>query len=494
MKKTFYLTKKVMQGLLTGIVPILMVFIFGMESKISRTFLQQDIPVTNKQVEVEDNSQWSEPERIPIDLDDRIPTEPDIVAVDDKLYMVFQTYKNGYIAPHDVWMISLRGGEWSTPDRIAKTSWTTNGSRIAVADGDDGQMLHLIWWDKPAEQEYSHENLPFSGAVSEIWYANKDRGGWSAPDKLFEGNHFTPAVFLPVISESDGRMFGMFRAGIDDIADGRPSVFLLRIDGDSRAMSRPIIAGGGSETQLALMDDRKLLFAYRGAKFQWAKEHFKSDLRGIFLKRSQDGGETWSEPYVIDRGEFAHSSTANPGLIIDGKEKAHLFWRQDTTGDDKPDNLAHAWSEDGEIWSDLVLLEDALQKNKGAIRYYDAAATPQGHVHVVYVLSREDGDSGSRIYHTIWDETAWNTPEPVFDIAEVGRPVLAFDDATSRLHLVFRAVDEPVSSRTGLLDLYDVYDNTVIPKNYSTDLVTAWEWEQVAAWKWYHATFGDLEN
>lgn len=126
--------------------------------------------------------------------------------------------------------------------------------------------------------------------------------------------------------------------------------------------------------------------------------------RGMRYSRSLDGGETWSEPYLID-GVFN-----NGAIVAPGNGEVHLAW-SGTWGNR---HEFHMWSADrGATWS-------RVGQSTPAGGYYGLpsfATDSAGRVHISHVTGLE----GTPLVHQVWDGHVWSAPLPLVQ-AEKGSP------------------------------------------------------------------------
>ncbi|TVQ01195.1 MAG: exo-alpha-sialidase [Balneolaceae bacterium] len=424
------------------------------------------------------NTGWSAPFQIPIEIGERAPHGADIAIGKQGLYMTFQVYTPGVYQPHDVWLITFKNGTWQAPVLIRETSFTADGSKVAVSDRNLDDNIHLVWWDKRSEEPYNAENLFSEDTISEIWHIYKNNGEWSEPLKLFEGNHFTPKLTKPVFGENSASLYFTYYAGVEIANDGIPSLFLAHGKEEEWQTTGPIVTGGGAEASLVQLNSDNIIVVFNAPGFEWIKDNFDSDWRGILLKISKDQGNTWNDPYLIYRKNWEHTVTANPRLIRDPSGQLHLFWRQDTTGDNQPDRLVHTRSIDGLNWSEIELPEIHSTPNSSVLKY-DIAVSSEGNIHIVSETWTED--DSFRLMHSIWNGMNWSTNEVLFDGNDMRNPVIAFDNSENQLHLVFQAQDSKVNDQEGVKEWMDF-------KTIQSD-EHRFGYDRLSGWNWYHAVF-----
>jgi hypothetical protein len=124
---------------------------------------------------------------------------------------------------------------------------------------------------------------------------------------------------------------------------------------------------------------------------------------------SLDGGHTWSTPFTIDRfveGSNHNLTTASPKMIVQG-QTVHVIWAAGSLP-----YRNHRFSTDaGRTWSAPVQIFGELHGQA-----FDGLAVDRaGRVHFFGQIRYPMG-----IYHAYWDQNRWSTPSLVYLIAEEG--------------------------------------------------------------------------
>jgi hypothetical protein len=152
--------------------------------------------------------------------------------------------------------------------------------------------------------------------------------------------------------------------------------------------------------------------------------------RGVYLVRSQDRGETWTEPtQVFDGAEAGFDLVGTPALLVTANGHIHLLWKRQsipTEGPSQPLSLYHAWSEDaGRTFSQPELVVE------GPVTWHEIIADGEGNLHRLW--QRSDAPS------TLWDQVSvdgarsWEVPQQL--PIDGGRPTVTLDPV-GRPHLM----------------------------------------------------------
>ena len=152
--------------------------------------------------------------------------------------------------------------------------------------------------------------------------------------------------------------------------------------------------------------------------------------RGVYLIKTQDEGEAWSEPMqVFDGAEAGFDLVGSPILLVTANGHIHVQWKRQsipTDGASQPLSLYHAWSEDaGRTFSEPELVVEA------PVTWHEIVADGEGNLHRLW--QRSDASL------TLWDQVSvdgghsWQIPQQL--PADGGHPTVALDPV-GQLHLV----------------------------------------------------------
>lgn len=408
-------------------------------------------------ISVTDSASWSEPLSIPLDLKNRNPIGPKIFQSQGSIYSTYQTISENTF-PKDVWVIKNRSAGWSYPQKVAETSLTLTGSRIAVTEEDGREVYHLIWSDQPSDSEYDFKKPPAFKAPNYILYSNhNDKSeSWSLPDTLYCSPQRVLTFSPDLISKKESLYFVFSAFDSTDTQNSGYKNFLM-IRKKNHWMSPIAVATFGGDADMEILDDGTFIYSYIRPDTAWVQKNLQPDVNSVFVKKSSDGGKTWNESLIQRSGR---TPAYGPNIEVDGSGKVHLFWQQDTDGNRRANDLAHSWSANGgDKWTDTEMIIKSSEVNSGFIQSYDVVATNTGMIHLLFVAKDGMGSSTGRMYHAYWNGNSWNTSGPLFDFSRLSQFSLAYDESRKQIHLVFMA----------------------IPNNQ----------DQEALWRLYHSVFQD---
>ena len=142
--------------------------------------------------------------------------------------------------------------------------------------------------------------------------------------------------------------------------------------------------------------------------------------RGIYIIRSSDGGQTWSEPaQIFNAIDAGWQMVDKPELAISGDNTLHLIWTRDSiTGNGGPIGLYYARSADGSAWTDpaeVVRQPIWMAKLQGSSDLV---------LHRIWMSMGLDGQMGTDLYHNTSSDNGenWNQATNLTKIGEIPGP------------------------------------------------------------------------
>lgn len=322
-------------------------------------------------------------------------------------------------------------------DRVADNpliAWEIGGGDIGRPPGrfaflyprgavDARDRLHLFWAE-PRVLGSSIDGNAWAGLVpAAIWTATYDAAsGWTTPRQLpLETNE--PRWWRT--GEADNLGDATLEQGIG-LPSRRPrsSLPYLALGRDGSWQPTTLPATGVYATVVS--DRDRIIVAYAAADSVWATSPANpthEDANSVFVRRSTDGGTTWSAPALVQRGG---TTPAHEVQVLLGKQgEFHLLWIQATPAGAA---IRHVVSRDGVRWPGPDDLPAPGLRNMRAV--IDACGKVQ--------LVVEDWSAGvgrTQLVAATWDRR-WSAPvrlyphleamQPDLRISDNGGPVLAF--------------------------------------------------------------------
>ena len=383
---------------------------------------------------------WTDPAPIPIELENQTPWHPQAVFRNDTLFLAFETHAvhgpEKYLA-QDVYVMQYHNGSWSIPVNVSRSSASSAHPRLALTGAGPVAALHLIWGEQ-VTPESRLAGPPRPIAPDAVFYAAFKNGSWTRPRSLFQINKRSIQFPYRLIRDGESSLHFIFSA--PDPINKIHQIFYIQKQKNTDTWSIPGHIGSGFDPDLIRLEDNRLLMVYTRADSAWARRVRGRDVNSIFVKRSVDGGVTWSKDFLVQRSgsEPAYS----PHLATDGKGNVHLFWQQDVDGDRWPDTICHAYSADDTTWTAAKELLDTEKLTEGYPISFEMTGTPDGNIHAIITWGKGPGSFSSELFYTWWDGTRWQRLQPLFNFQLTGLPRLLYDEGGDRLHLLFRAGTE----------------------------------------------------
>ena len=153
-------------------------------------------------------------------------------------------------------------------------------------------------------------------------------------------------------------------------------------------------------------DDRGRLHAV------W-EEGGEGETYGLFLyyARSEDGGQTWSAPFELDRQDERFSGEYGPdyaNVATVGADQVHIVWYGAPAG-----QRWHQWSADGGVtWS---LPQQVSPNHRGMTLPPGMAVDSAGRLHVVWMGWQDSEVRPSGAFHAFWEDGHWSVPAHIGD-------------------------------------------------------------------------------
>ncbi len=408
-----------------------------------------------------------------------ISAMPDIVGVGDTALALWLGEPNQVTDLRPLLYSRLRLGTeaWTTPEVLAEsvTAWE-------MADDSQG-VLHLIYCQTQQSDAFS----------AGIYHVLSTDGGvtWSEPTVLYASLYVrlwtVDTIHLSIAADALGNVL----AGWDDPRQGS-AFYVLSADGGI-SWSEPAKVGDGEIDGLHPRFIAIPASLNQGEPSEFALLWEQGGVASTCVlqqQRSEDGGKTWSaasrlfEDLTLCPVQIAPVQTAT-GLVLlmhgegagylsaaawDGerwsavKQLSFSFknpqtnavtYLQSLQANVTPDNVfvVAGQGQDGDIWA-LQGQDDAVKwtfvppspwssptviSENGNPGFPAAAMDTEGRVHALWSASPSEGQSGSVLYYSRWDETSWSRPVTVLGVDEgiAQAPVLLFVEPF--LHTVWSA-------------------------------------------------------
>lgn len=285
-----------------------------------------------------------------------------------------------------IYYAGRRDGAWSSPGDVLVSP---NGqvARTPSAAVDDEDTLHLVW-SGGAALYYSRVYAPLAA----------DAQAWLPPVTLAAGG----ASLEPAIAaDGQGGLYVVWTQAEEGLLLARSE------DGGDTWGPQPVIFEAEGNTELArwgrvAVDDAgRVHVVLTHTLREVADGARREDPNVLYYLRSEDGGETWAEPFsMADEPDFGEINVATHGA-----ETVHVAWN----GRVGKHGRYHRWSDDGgRSWRQrmaIVAPAPGEAAGTGGLTGFPVMAVDgTGVLHLVSAL--DDGD-----YYFHWDDGSWSSPE-----------------------------------------------------------------------------------
>ena len=267
---------------------------------------------------------------------------------------------------------------WTQPSRVIESSQgrILNPAMIAVGDA-----LHAVW---------------SGGQNGEVFYSRAfardaySASGWSQPALLPAPAQI--GSWPHIAADADGTLHVVYAIPLNE----QRGIYHTRSDdgGETWSPSHQVFDAAAAEWVVAdyprlAMDEQGTLHAV------WVRSPLPGSgpPEGIFHARSDDGGDTWSEPERIGLGAYAR-----PQLAASSNGEVHVVWNEVTD----PYTCWHTWSVDsGQTWTRPERVAGFRDLSAPTSLMADGAGT-------LYLLGLgQDSDGQPALFLSGWDAGRW---------------------------------------------------------------------------------------
>lgn len=304
----------------------------------------------------------------------------------------------------------------------------------------DGEgRLHLVWAEPVDTMTMATPRDWFQAAAwaGSVWHAvYVPESGWTTPEELYSGRSIHWLIDgADLVASPSGDLHLSFVE--DRMTPSR--VVHMRLSGDSVRQSLFDISVGAYTSVTATADGR-IYLAYDAPD-----RIIDDDDYVIYVVRSVDGGETWSEPQRI--AGFGREATRNLQIRAGPDGTVHVAWIHNA--DPSRYRIGVATSHDaGLTWT----LRDDVPVG-GNFQAMKAAADACGDLHLIYQQSNEDDLWASIGYVGLGLDSV--RPRARFLSRTIPEAALASDDG--RLHVVWL---DPITPDSAAITSYQVLRRT----------------------------------
>lgn len=311
------------------------------------------------------------------------------------------------------------GQSWSAPiDIVATVDGTVFEYPAAAADRTG--RVHLVW--------SGAQGLFYSSA--HVAEASHSARNWEVPVLLASVG---PVPRPKIVVDTDQVLHVAYAAASDD-----GNIYYLQSRDSGRTWSVPVLVSRSPDDptsrhvapQMIVDESGTLHLAwYEAGPPGWAGNR-------IWYVRSNDGGESWSEPLVLAEQTQEGEMQGGVNLASAGPKRIVAVWICGTST-----HRCTRWSDDGGMtWNPI----QRLFGNRASRAGWDAFATDAaGHAYLIVQLRA--ADIPNAVYYSVFHDGSWlDPPIPVLTeapLADAHHPQMAVGQG-NRLHVVLEAYGE----------------------------------------------------
>jgi len=302
------------------------------------------------------------------------------------------------------------GQQWSPYNDILAPQPDINRFNLII---DNYNFLHLIngwFW-------MYHRQAPNDKAT--------DIRNWSKPNLVNgkRGNYFKEVVeyndMIHVLYDDRGALFEEQDVRLNpSLCSGCSDMHYARSLDRGETWLKPMNLHptedmGASRPDL-VVDKKGILYAIWSEGWDRLTDARSANKHGVFM-RSDDMGETWSQPTLITYPDYTNTHFT---IEADGNGGVMLVWRTEATNS----SIFFMWSTDyGETWLPPRQLPNIIARPIHTAKFdkLDMEIDSAGQIHLLIVARpRSSIDSTVShppyLYHLKWDGVQWSTPIPLY--------------------------------------------------------------------------------
>ncbi|MBE9475313.1 MAG: exo-alpha-sialidase [Chloroflexi bacterium] len=302
---------------------------------------------------------------------------------------------------------------WSTLDNIESFEVKIGSPKIK---NDELDRAHLFWSQA--------ENIANESLGKSIYYTVRQDGQWSPTSEILS-SPFGKAEQIDLAVDLANHLFVVWSGGFGgeiffSQADASQA-FVASSWSEPIALPSPLPVGSAPDI---MVDQNQVIYVTYAIPL--------NEKRGIFLTKSDDSGQTWTDPILVfDAQSAGWDMIDNPYLALTQNGDLHLIWtRYSLPSGEGPLELHYSKSEDeGVSWAipEMVVAGPVV---------WSQILAPENDT--VQRLWQQDSSSGSTLWHeqSIDSGITWERVAPVSIFGEiVGDPSVSSDEA-GHLHLI----------------------------------------------------------
>jgi hypothetical protein len=392
-----------------------------------------------------DGTRWSQPQVQSklTSIEDPVTKRPLLLG---SLKMALTTDQKGLVAigsdedgNNDIWATFRPLGDmqtwfppasaWKKPVEIFRTGVEVNSLHL-LADSSGG--LHSLWM-QPFVTAGESSQPPSSTDRYAIYYSGWDGTAWSEPVAIMQSVQGR-AGHMSAVMSPDGKLLITWQGDqTGEIYFSWANAARAYISAEWAApVSIPVLVNMSRFPEIAVWQD--VIYVLYSVPI--------NEMRGVYLTRSVDGGQKWSQPFqVFDAQSASWEMVGDPSLAVSPDGQLHALWvRESLPGTRGSLGLYYARSDDdGESWSEVETVSEA------GVLWGKVIAAANGSLYKVW---QENG--GPNIIHSrisVDQGKTWSSPESFAGMGEIDGPPALFSDPAGKVYFLQFTTDQSANPK-----------------------------------------------
>jgi hypothetical protein len=286
---------------------------------------------------------------------------------------------------------------WSSASQIAESNSSIFSPEL-IADSQGG--FHSIWIQTEALTDTAASASP----KRTIYYSGYDGSGWSRPIVILSspsGDADHPSITI----DAQDRLMVVWR----EMQSG--SIFFSWANATKAANPSEWSTPSALPTVQPLAVSPKIIVSRSGMLYVVFAIPINEE-RGIYITASADAGQTWSQPMrVVDAVAAGWEMVDQPQIAVSTDGRIHVMWKVlKLIGENVPLGIYYARSEDGgQSWSQPGVLTES------PVYWYQMASSEESNTHLVWQENSFRGYSLKHQTSADGGQT-WSRPATIADL------------------------------------------------------------------------------
>jgi hypothetical protein len=300
------------------------------------------------------------------------------------------------------------GENWTSPIDILSVPDDAIANFISVAC-DAQNQLHAVWTGQ--------SNLYYSYAPAEQAYSAR---AWTIP-VILAPNSARSAWMISIAAGATGELHVAYAT-----RGSQAGVYYIHAAGAGKEWDAPIKLSGAMDALEESISNVKLAADGAGRlHVAWQTSQIEGFGQAVYYARSPDNGRHWSSPTQMGYRRSGDFDVGLSSLVAQGKSEVHLIYNAGTSPVGRYERVSQ---DGGETWSSPYLIFAEMEGLNG---FLTPLVDGAGQMHMIIDMRTRD-TLVVGIYYARWLDPGWTKVLPVATAAPYG-PSAHYTAATVRL-------------------------------------------------------------